>query len=539
MPKPGVIGPPAASEHLKLGIDLIADLLAPTLGPVGGLVANQGTPPRPVELLDDAATAVRRILSLGDQKLDIGAMLLRHLVWRVTEKVGDGGAMTALLTRTLYHEGTRLLAAGVNPIALNQGVAAATARVLQALQQQARPIETENELAALALTVTHDPPLAAVLGEMSYLLGPTAHVTITKHVAPYLERRYIAGACYPAEIASPYLYTEPVQKRTIIADSALVLVDDPLTEPQQVVSLLEAALQRGSKGLTIVAPSISQAALGILLANQLPPQTERLFLAANLKVVGEERHYALHDLALLTGATLLGSHQQRGPNRVIQADLGQAMRVEFANGTLAVVTANYQRPEIQNEANHLRHYLETLALDAAERPLAVKRLAALTGGIGELKIGAFGKPELEIMQQRAERALKVLAAAHHGGVVAGGGAALYHCLPALCHLKLDEEAAFGVRIVAQALAVPLKQILENGAIAEPTLVMRRLAEAGPPAAFDVLQGQVVDAHQAGLLDPLEVVQKVMVTAASGAMSALKTDVIVYHRQPEQSGPLTP
>ena len=539
MPKPGVVGPPTTSEHLKVGIDLIADLLAPTLGPVGGLVANQGTDPRPVELLDDSATVVRRILSLGSQQRDVGAMLMRHLVWRVTQKSGDGGAMTAVLTRAIYRAGVRLVAAGANPMLLNQGVAAATARVLQALRQQARLIETEDELARMALTVAHDKSLAAVLGEMSYLLGPDAQVMITKHVAPYLERRYIAGACYPANIASPYLYTEPARQRATLTDSLVVLVDDPLKDTEQIIAILQAAAQRDKKCVTILAPSLSQAVLGVLIANQQAPKSEYTFLAAALKDVGQDRHYTLTDLALLTGATILGNRFQHGPLNVHPTDLGQAVRVELANGTLVVASDSYNRPEVQREAGYLRRHLESLPLDAEERALFGKRLGALTGGVGELKIGAVGKQEREVRRHRAERTLKVLSAAQRGGVVAGGGAALYHCLPALQQTPLNGDAALGFRMLAQALGAPLRQIISNAGLVEPALVMRRLDAAGPPAAFDVLQGQVVDAFQAGLLDAVEVLEQVIATAASGAMSALKTDVIVYHREPLQNEQLTP
>ncbi|RMF01977.1 MAG: hypothetical protein D6768_09345, partial [Chloroflexi bacterium] len=230
MPKPHVVNSTQANQQLKWGIDALAGLLAPTFGPIGGLVVNESSSNRQPELLSDSATIAHRIISLGSPQQDIGAMLIRSLVRQVGEQVGDGGTMTALLARAIYNEGLRLVAAGVNPMALSNGVNEAVSIVLSALQSQVRPVETENELAGLALTLVNKRPLAAVLGEMCYLLGPDAHIIIENHVAPFLQHRYLAGAHYPARIASRHLYTRPEQKRAAVTGTLIALIDDPLTE---------------------------------------------------------------------------------------------------------------------------------------------------------------------------------------------------------------------------------------------------------------------------------------------------------------------
>ncbi len=95
-----VAGPAETHEHLTQGINLIADLLAPTLGPIAGHIASQRDTRGP-ELLDDSGTVVRRILGFGDPRIDIGAMLMRSLVWQTGQRVGDGGATCAILARAI------------------------------------------------------------------------------------------------------------------------------------------------------------------------------------------------------------------------------------------------------------------------------------------------------------------------------------------------------------------------------------------------------------------------------------------------------
>jgi chaperonin GroEL len=199
---PQVVGQPTAQEQLSAGINALADLLAPTHGPIGCHVASGPDAGQRVELLDDAGTIVRRIISLGDAQKDVGAMMMRSLIWRVGQRAGDGGATAALLARAIYADGLRLSTAGINPMRMVRGIEEGVKIAIAALQQQAKPVTSEDELAALARTITKDDALSSVLGEMSYLLGPDAHVVIEKFVAPYLQRRYVAGAHFGAEIQS-------------------------------------------------------------------------------------------------------------------------------------------------------------------------------------------------------------------------------------------------------------------------------------------------------------------------------------------------
>lgn len=539
MNRPQVVGQPTTQRDIMAGINLIADLLAPTLGPNGGTVASGPTAGNRVELLDDASTIVRRIISLGHPRKDIGAMVMRSLIWRVGQRAGDGGATAAVIARALYREGVRLSNAGFNSMRMTRGIEQGVKVVHEALRAQARPIAGETDLASVARTITKDDALSSVLGEMSYLLGPDAHVVIEKYVAPYLQRRYIAGAHYGAEIRSMYFYTQPDQKRALLTAPAIAVVEQRLTETEQVLPLMEAAVQQGCKALVIIASDVSGAALGALVANQQAPAEKKKLstLAVKLKAVGDELRWAMADLALLTGATVLGDKVERSAARARATDLGNAQRVEFANNSVVVVAPENKRNEVQLEVNKLRQHVIDLPLDAEDRPKHIKRLGALTGGVGELKIGAHAKNERSVREAQAERAFKVLSAAQRGGVVAGGGAALYHCIPALqaaASQESDEHVAQGMRLLAIALAAPLEQIIINSGEPAPKVFMQKICEAGPTATYDAVQHQVVDAFATGVLDVADVVAQMLHIAASGAMMALSTDAIVYHRKPKES-----
>lgn len=537
--RPKVVGQPHSQQQIATGINAIADVLAPTLGPIGGHVASGPDAGSRVELIDDAATIVRRIISLGDAQKDVGAMVMRSLVWRVGQRAGDGGATAAVLARAIFCDGVRMTSAGINSARLVRGIEKGVKIAIAALHEQAHPVTSEDELAALARTITKDDALSAVLGEMTYLLGADAHVVIEKFVAPYLHRRYVAGARIGAEIQSMYFYTEPEQKKAVLSAPAIAILDERLTMAEQVIPLMEGALASEAKALVIIAMDVSGGALGALVTNnQQPKEKKKLsILAVKLKPVGQELRWAMSDLALITGGTVLGANHGRSGAKARPADLGQAQRVEFVNNSIAIVAHDSKRTEIQDEIGRLRKYIAETSLDDEDRPKHIKRLSTLTGGVGELKIGAHTKGERELRQVQSERSFKVLSAALRKGVVAGGGAALLHCVPPLLAAaegEPDSDMAEGMRVLARALSQPLRQIAINAGVGAPEVAVNYVYEAGKGYTYDALNQCVVKALDAGILDAADVVAKVLHIAASGAMMALSTDAIVYHKKPQES-----
>ena len=285
-------------------------MVAATLGPLRGPVYSYDGTRRRVEVLDDTATTLRRILGLGRPDLDVGAMLVRHMAWRLEQRVGDGGATAVLLLRALVNEGLRQVTAGANAMRLIQGVRQGAEVVEAALRAQAMPIDDERRLAEVARTLTHDDDLAAMLGELSYLLGPDGQLQIDTYVGPYLERTYVAGASYQARIASMYFYTEAERQRAVLTTPAVALLDEPLKEAEQAVALLTAAVAAGHKALVVLAPEISGAALNVLVANHALPADKRKLAILGVSVtppVGEAGRATLDDIGFLTGAAKLGT----------------------------------------------------------------------------------------------------------------------------------------------------------------------------------------------------------------------------------------
>ncbi len=518
-----------AQQHLLAGIDALADVLAVTLGPVGRSVVVENELTHKPEILESAAEIARRLTSLSAPHQNTGAMLLRHVVWRVVSQTGDGGATAAVFARALYRDALRLVTAGMNPLALGAGIETAAALVVGTLRQQACPLATEDELARMALSLVGEKPLAAILGEMSYLLGENAVIAVEKYAAPTIDRVYVSGAAYPAQIASPLFYTQPAQKRAAASETLVALLDDALQTGEDAAALLQTALAAGTKHLTILtSKTIGEKALGLLSVNHRNAAVPISILPARLTEVDQAGQYPLSDLALLTGATVLSAATGQPAARARPEQLGTARRVEVTDQQIILETT--QNEAVRQAIEELRQRLNPEIADHAERLQLQQRLAALTGGLGYLRVGAYGDQERAARAKNAERALKALAAAQRGGVVAGGGAALVYCAAALKTIRMpDEDQQQGVKLFARALAAPLLQLLHNAGIEAPGAVLQGLAEAGDPLAYDVTARQFANAYTSGLVTPVPVLEAVIRVATSSIVMALTTGTILYHR----------
>src|SRR5437899_5239361 len=156
----------AARAALVRGIDLMASLVAPTLGPTARAVAIDSLVSKTPEVLDSGATIARRTIQLADPFEDMGGMLLRHVLLSVFERTGDGTATAAVLTQTLVRALARYVAQGGNIVELAHGLDCALQIAREALNAQARPIEGADSIARLAAAVVRDTAVARVIGEI-------------------------------------------------------------------------------------------------------------------------------------------------------------------------------------------------------------------------------------------------------------------------------------------------------------------------------------------------------------------------------------
>lgn len=533
MERPNVVFGRRASEGMFRGAEKLGRLLSLTLGPVKGhivLARDMGSSDR-YEAIADAATIARRIIALPEPTEDVGAMLLRQLVWRVRQKAGDGSATAAVLALAIMREARRCIVAGANAMRLREGVELGARAAVKALQKMAQPLEGQERLAALAAGVCGDAAMGKIIGEIFDTLGPEGIVTVQDYVGFYLDREYIEGSRFKGKFTSRFFLTDTNYKLVQLVRPYIFISEWNLSETAKVQPLLELMLREGEgRPLLVLSASQDGDALSALLANHQRGVLQ--CCGATLSGVGDPMRAALDDLALVTGGRFLYRDGQLNPSDVRLSDLGQAARVEVSEDFVTVFEGAGDRKAIRKRVQMLRSLLPE-AKDAEEANDIRQRLGRLGGGIAILKVGAPTDKERERLRQQAEEAVNVVAGAYQGGVVAGGGAAYLACIPAVKAVQAEGDVAIGVAILARALEEPMRCLSANAGM-DPSVAVARCQREGQGYGVDVRSGEVVDMQRAGIMDSVRVLQTALESAVSGASMLFTTGAIFLHRKPELS-----
>ncbi len=555
--------------HLALGqgVESMTALLASTLGPVGRtiLLESLRSTNDPPEVLGDSATIAHRMVKFSDRHANVGAMLVRELAMEMRDRVGDGSATAAVLSREMVRGGMRMVAGGANSQLVRQGMEKGVRAAVAELQALAQPLESSEMVGAVAQAVTGETysasangsssaslTLPEMIAEIFSIVGVDGTIVVQEHVSAFLERDYVEGIHWDSGgLAAANFVTDAARQETVLVGPMIAVADVEVNSSAQVVPLLERALKEKYEGLVIIARKIEGEALGVLQLNKekldVMPVKGPGLMVSQPKI--------LQDLAILTGARLIEEKAGGQLAELRREDLGRARRVIATRRGLTIVGARGRQRAIRQRIAELQAELEREGPREQADTLR-KRVANLSGGVATLKIGAATEAERTLRREIAEDAIRAVRAALQEGVAAGGGAAYMACVPAVNALEASaasDEEAMGVRVVADALRAPLAQIADNAGYAASTVAFRvgshyngvsagaqagtalaglRRTEGAAPdgVGFDVTSGQVVSMWEAGIVDSVKVLRMALEMAASTAGMVLTTEAVVFKKR---------
>src|SRR5215216_495851 len=376
---------PDAFIRLTEGFDQLAAVVAVTLGPTQGPILN-ALSSGSVELLSDAGTIARRVVEVPHRGRNAGAMILRHLAWRMHEQFGDGAATAAVLSRAMVREAVRRIAAGVDPMSIRGGLEQALPAALTALAAHSAPVDGPGVLAGVATGIAGDAELGAVLGEIVDLLGSDAAITIEEFPVPYLDREYIAGATWRAHPATRAMIPEGHQE-TVLENPLILLVDQRLADVEEVRPALELAAQSTQRRpLLVIAVTIDGQALATITANHARGTVNAI--AAKLGSTGMAHTDDLGDIAALTGGNVLADVLGRSPRRTLREDFGSARKVVLSRDTLTIAGGAGDSTAVADRSARLKRGMAGLTPGTVDWKRLQARVARLSGGYAILKLGA-------------------------------------------------------------------------------------------------------------------------------------------------------
>ncbi|MEW1955365.1 chaperonin GroEL [Terrabacter sp. NPDC080008] len=520
-----------ARRGLERGMNILADAVRVTLGPKGRNVVLEKKWGAPT--ITNDGVSIAKEIELDDPYEKIGAELVKEVAKKTDDVAGDGTTTATVLAQAMVKEGLRNVAAGANPMALKRGIEKAVEAVSARLLEQAKEIETKEQIASTASISAADEEIGGLIAEAMDKVGKEGVITVEDSNTMGLELEMTEGMRFDKGYISAYFVTDTERMEAVLDDAYVLVANSKIGSIKDLVPLLEKVMQSG-KPLLIIAEDIEGEALATLVVNKIKGTFKSV--AVKAPGFGDRRKAMLTDIAILTGGQVISEEVGLKLENATLDLLGKARKVVVTKDETTIVEDADDRSQIEGRIAQIKAEIEKSDSDY-DREKLQERLAKLAGGVAVIKAGAATEVELKERKHRIEDAVRNAKAAVEEGIVAGGGVALIQAAKALEELALEGDEATGANIVRVATEAPLKQIainagLEGGVVAEKV----RGLDAGH--GLNAATGEYGDLLSAGIIDPVKVTRSALQNAASIAALFLTTEAVIADK-PEKAAPAMP
>jgi chaperonin GroEL len=518
-----------ARRALERGVNKLADTVKVTIGPRGRNVVIDKKFGAPT-ITNDGVTIAREI-EVEDAYENLGAQLVKEVATKTNDIAGDGTTTATVLAQAMVREGLRNVVAGASPSGLKRGIDAAVAAMAEDLRSTARPIDSKEDIAAVAALSAQDKQVGELIAEAMDKVGKDGVITVEEAQTFGLELDFTEGMAFDKGYLSPYMVTDQERMEAVLDDPYILIHQGKISSIQDLLPLLEKIMQAGgSRPLLLIAEDVEGEALSTLVVNKI----RGTFNSAAVKApgFGDRRKAMLGDMATLTGGTVISEEVGLKLDQVGLDVLGSARRVTITKDDTTIVDGAGASEDIAARVAQIRAEIDTTDSDW-DREKLQERLAKLAGGVCVIRVGAATEVELKEKKHRLEDAISATRAAVEEGIVPGGGASLVHSAKVLAEgLGRTGDEATGVAIVRRAAVEPLRWIAENAGL-EGYVITAKVAELDAGQGFNAATGTYGDLVKDGVIDPVKVTRSALENAASIASLLLTTETLVVEKKEEE------
>jgi chaperonin GroEL len=514
-----------ARARMLRGVDILADAVKVTLGPKGRNVVLDKSFGAP-RITKDGVTVAKEI-ELSDKFENMGAQMVREVASKTNDIAGDGTTTATVLAQSIVREGSKAVAAGMNPMDLKRGIDKAVQAVVDELKKRSRKITTPAETAQVgAIAANGETEIGKMISDAMQKVGNEGVITVEEAKGIQTELDVVEGMQFDRGYVSPYFITN-AEKMIAEMDQPYILIHEKkLSGLQPMLPLLESIVQSG-RPLVIIAEDVEGEALATLVVNKLRGGLK--VAAVKAPGFGDRRKAMLEDIAILTGGTVISEDLGIKLENVKITDLGKSKKILIEKENTTIVEGAGKKADIQGRCGQIRAQIEETTSDY-DREKLQERLAKLAGGVAVIRVGGSTEVEVKERKDRVDDSLHATRAAVEEGIVPGGGVALARASLILSKLKADnDDQRFGIEIVRKAIQTPLRQIAENAGEDGAVIAGKTLEKDEYNFGFDAQSGEFKDLVKAGIIDPTKVVRTALQDAASVAGLLVTTEAMIAER----------
>jgi chaperonin GroEL len=520
-----------ARDRMLRGVNILANAVKVTLGPKGRNVVIEKSFGAPRSTKDGVTVA--KEIELSDKFENLGAQMIREVASKTNDKAGDGTTTATVLAQAIVVEGTKSVAAGMNPMDLKRGVDKAVLHVVEQIKGSSKKVTTNQEIAQVgAISANGDKEIGDMIARAMDKVGNEGVITVEEAKSLETELDVVEGMQFDRGYLSPYFITNADKMEVVLEDALILLSEKKLSSLQPLLPVLEAVVQ-SSRPLLIIAEDIEGEALATLVVNKLRGGLR--VAAVKAPGFGDRRKAMLEDIATLTGGQLISEDLGIKLENVTLEMLGKAKKVSITKDDTTIVDGAGDKADIEARISQIKRQIEDTTSDYDKEKLQ-ERLAKLAGGVAVIRVGGSTEVEVKERKDRVDDALNATRAAVEEGIVPGGGVALLKASLSLAGLKGDNaDQDAGIAIVRRALQAPIRQISENAGVEGSIVVGKILENTSATFGFNAQTEEYVDLIAAGIIDPAKVVRTALQDAASVAGMMITTEAAIVEAPKKSSG----
>ena len=510
-----------ARDAILKGVNTLAEAVKVTLGPKGRNVVIEKSYGSPT-ITKDGVTVAKEI-ELENKFENMGAQMVKEVASKTSDVAGDGTTTATVLAQAIYREGSKLVAAGHNPMDIKRGIDKAVEAVVAQLKTLSKPTKDHKEIAQVGIiSANGDETIGNIIAEAMGKVGKEGVITVEEAKGLETTLEVVEGMQFDRGYLSPYFITDAERMEATLADCHVLIHEKKISGMKDLLPLLELVAKDG-KPLLIVAEEVEGEALATLVVNKLRGTLH--VCAVKAPGFGDRRKAMLEDIATLTGGKMIAEELGLKLEQVTLKDLGHAKRITVDKDNTTLIDGAGKKADIEARVKAIRVQIEETTSDYDKEKLQ-ERLAKIVGGVAVINIGAATETEMKDKKARVEDALHATRAAVEEGIIPGGGVAYLRCLKTLEKVDVPEGEKFGLTLVKRALEEPLRQIVENGGW-EGSIIVNRVKESKEQNfGFNAQTGEYEDLVKAGVIDPTKVARTALQNAASVASLMLTTMAMV-------------
>ncbi len=521
-----------ARDAILKGVNTLADAVKVTLGPKGRNVVIEKSFGSPT-ITKDGVTVAKEI-ELENKFENMGAQMVKEVASKTSDVAGDGTTTATVLAQAMYREGSKLVAAGHNPMELKRGIEKAVDAVTAELKKLSKPTKDHKEIAQVGIiSANGDTTIGNIIAEAMEKVGKEGVITVEEAKGLETTLEVVEGMQFDRGYLSPYFVTDAERMVANLDDAYILIHEKKISNMKDLLPVLE-QVARGGKPLLIVAEEVEGEALATLVVNKLRGTLH--VCAVKAPGFGDRRKAMLEDIAILTGGKMIAEELGLKLEQVNLKDLGRAKKLTIDKDNTTIVDGAGKKADIEARVKVIRAQIEETTSDYDKEKLQ-ERLAKLVGGVAVINVGAATETEMKEKKARVEDALHATRAAVEEGIVPGGGVAYLRCMKSLDKIEVDGGDKSGVDLVRRALEEPLRQIVENGGW-EGSIIVNKVKESKEAAfGFNAATGEFEDLVKAGVIDPTKVSRTALQNASSVASLMLTTMAMIAEKPKEEPPPM--